>query len=366
MGRPVDAIALNAGVGAAGDFTRETDLAADLNVIDLNIRSTVHLAKLVLKDMVQRGAGRVLFTSSIASTMPGTYNAIYNASKAFVQSFSQAIRSELKDTGVTITALMPGATETNFFHRAGMDDTKLGMSEKDDAAEVAKAGYDALMEGKDHVIAGSFSNKVQATMAHVLPDTVMPKCTRSSWHRNREKNKKRSDRTSRCDPKEIYERFVTGLPTRSFGGLQICDRTSQGFARTRRRSGNSTFASDLLAEVQSDTDILRGVIEKVGESHFDLKEVAGWLAEKASRFKLGHENAGGLGVFEALETLSLGIMGKLALWRVLSIIEDNRIPQTDFAKLAASAQSQYSRVEEYRLRMARSVFVASKVHSARS
>jgi short-subunit dehydrogenase len=170
--RPVDAIALNAGVGAGGDFVRETSLDADLNVIDLNVKSTVHLAKLVLKDMVERGQGRVLFTSSIASTMPGTYNAVYNASKAFVQSFAQAIRNELKDTGVTITALMPGPTETNFFNRAGMEDTKVGVSEKDDPADVAKTGFEALMAGDDHVIAGSFKNKVQATMSHILPDTV--------------------------------------------------------------------------------------------------------------------------------------------------------------------------------------------------
>ncbi len=171
-GRPVDAIALNAGVGAGGDFVRGTALEDDLNVIDLNVRSTVHLAKLVLQDMVERGQGRVLFTSSIAATMPGTFNAVYNASKAFVQSFAQAIRNELKDSGVTVTALMPGATDTNFFHRADMDDTKVGSGEKDDPADVAKTGFEALMAGDDHVVAGSFKNKVQATMAHVLPDTT--------------------------------------------------------------------------------------------------------------------------------------------------------------------------------------------------
>jgi len=172
MGRPVDAIALNAGVGAGGDFARSTDLKDELNLIDLNVRSTVHLAKRVVKDMVARGQGRILFTSSIASAMPGTFNAVYNASKAFVQSFAQAIRNELKDTGVTITALMPGPTETNFFKRADMEDTKVGAAEKDDPAEVAKEGFEALMAGKDHVIAGSFMNKVQATMAHVLPDPL--------------------------------------------------------------------------------------------------------------------------------------------------------------------------------------------------
>jgi len=171
FGQPVDAIALNAGVGAGGDFAHEDDLDAELNVIDLNVRSTVHLAKRVVKDMAARGQGRILFTSSIAATMPGTFNAVYNASKAFVQSFAQAIRSELKDSGVTITALMPGPTETNFFHRAGMEDTKVGTGEKDDPAEVAREGFEALMAGKDHVVAGSFMNKVQATMAHILPDT---------------------------------------------------------------------------------------------------------------------------------------------------------------------------------------------------
>jgi len=172
-GRPVDAIAINAGVGVSGDFARQTDLKAELNLISLNVTSTVHLAKRVLPDMVSRNQGRVLFTSSIAGTMPAPFEAVYGASKAFVKSFAEAIRNELKDTGVTITTLMPGATETNFFHRAGMDDTKVGASEKDDAAEVARDGYEALMSGKDHIVAGSFKNKVQATAAHVLPDPVV-------------------------------------------------------------------------------------------------------------------------------------------------------------------------------------------------
>jgi short-subunit dehydrogenase len=102
-----------------------------------------------------------------------------NASKAFVQSFAQAIRNELKDTDITVTALMPGPTETEFFHRADMDDTKVGAVEKDDPAEVAREGYEALMAGKDHVIAGSFKNKLQATMAHALPETVLAKMHRS-------------------------------------------------------------------------------------------------------------------------------------------------------------------------------------------
>ncbi len=171
-GHPVDAIAINAGVGVGGDFTRQTDLQDELNLIQLNVAGTVHLAKRVLPDMVTRGQGRVLFTSSIAALMPGAFEAVYNASKAFVQSFSEALRNELKDTGVTLTTLQPGPTETNFFHRADMDDTMVGESKKDDPAEVAKQGFEALMAGKDHVIAGSLKTKIMGNMAKITPDTA--------------------------------------------------------------------------------------------------------------------------------------------------------------------------------------------------
>jgi short-subunit dehydrogenase len=170
--RPLDAIAINAGIGISGDFVRGTTLEDNLRVIDLNVRSSVHLAKRVLPAMVERGKGKVLITSSIAATMPGPFDAVYNASKAFLQSFSQAIRNELKETGLTVTALTPGATETEFFARAGMEDTKVGSGDKDDPAEVAKDGFEALMAGKDHVVTGSFLNKAEAAMAHILPDTA--------------------------------------------------------------------------------------------------------------------------------------------------------------------------------------------------
>ncbi|WP_293130312.1 SDR family NAD(P)-dependent oxidoreductase [Microcoleus sp. bin38.metabat.b11b12b14.051] len=171
-GRSVDAIAINAGVGVGGDFASETDLKDELNLINLNVVSSVHLAKRVVKDMVDRDRGRILFTSSIAALMPGTFEAVYAASKAFIQSFSEALRNELKDTGVTVTALMPGPTDTNFFHRAQMDDTKVGADEKDDAAQVAKQGFEALMAGKDHVIAGSLKTKIMGAASKILPDTL--------------------------------------------------------------------------------------------------------------------------------------------------------------------------------------------------
>jgi short-subunit dehydrogenase len=169
-GRPVEAIALNAGVGVGGEFARGTDLRDELSLIQLNVVSTVHLAKRVVRDMVARGEGRMLFTASIASLMPGPFEAVYAASKAFVHSFAEALRNELKDSGVTVTSLLPGPTDTNFFERADMEDTRAGAGKKDDPAQVAKQGFAALMKGDDKVVAGSFANKVQAAMTGVLPD----------------------------------------------------------------------------------------------------------------------------------------------------------------------------------------------------
>ena len=171
LGRTVDAIAINAGVGVAGPFV-DTDLDADLRMIYLNAAGAVQLAKHVVRDMVVSGHGRILFTASIAADMPGPYYATYAASKAFVLSFAEALRYELKDSGITVTALQPGATDTNFFQRAGMEDTRAGTGTKDDPADVARDGFKALMDGKDKVIAGSFRNWMQDAMAQVMPETV--------------------------------------------------------------------------------------------------------------------------------------------------------------------------------------------------
>jgi uncharacterized protein len=173
QGRPIAAVALNAGVGQGGAFV-DSDLADDLTIVDLNVRATVHLAKRILPEMVARNAGRVLITSSIASTMPGSFQAIYNASKAFLQSFAVALQDELRHTDVTVTSLMPGPTETNFFRRAEMaNNTKIGRSSsKDDPADVARQGYEALMAGKNRVVAASVTTKLQEAIASVLPDRV--------------------------------------------------------------------------------------------------------------------------------------------------------------------------------------------------
>lgn len=173
-GRPVDALVINAGVGVGGPFVSDdSSLEDQLAVVDLNVRSSVHLAKRLLPGMVSRGAGRVLFTSSIAAVMPGPFQAVYNASKAFLLSLSEALREELKDTGVTVTALLPGPTDTEFFERAGLEDTKLGAGPKDDPAQVARQGFEAMMAGKHRVVAGSVRNKAQVAAADVVPDPAL-------------------------------------------------------------------------------------------------------------------------------------------------------------------------------------------------
>ena len=170
-GREVDVLVLNAGVGVGGPFL-ENDLEAELNMIRLNVISLVHTSKHLLPRMVANGSGRVLYTASIASEMPAPFLAVYGATKAFVLSFAEAIRNELKDTGVSITALQPGATDTNFFARADMLDTKVAQDKKDDPATVARDALSALFDGDDKVVAGSIKNTIQSIVGHVIPETM--------------------------------------------------------------------------------------------------------------------------------------------------------------------------------------------------
>ncbi|WP_053733267.1 SDR family oxidoreductase [Nocardia sp. NRRL S-836] len=179
LGRPVEVLAVNAGVGVGGDFVRDTSLSDNLEIVDLNVRSAVHLSHRLVGDMVDRKQGRILYTSSIAATAPGPFHSVYAASKAFLASFAQGLREELRDTGVTVTTLMPGPTDTEFFERAGMQDTKVATGDKDDPAQVAQQGFEALMKGDDHVVAGSLKNKVQAVAGRVTPDPVKAKMMRS-------------------------------------------------------------------------------------------------------------------------------------------------------------------------------------------
>lgn len=173
LGRPLDIACLNAGVGVGGLFA-ETDLDEELNMVDLNCTGTVHLAKHVVRHMLKQNDGKILFTASIAGEMVAPREAVYAATKAFVLSFAHSLRYELRDTGVSVTALQPGPTDTDFFHRAGMDNTKVGSEGKSESQpdDVAKQGIDALLSGKDHVYAASLTTKLEGMLANVTPGAL--------------------------------------------------------------------------------------------------------------------------------------------------------------------------------------------------
>lgn len=168
----VDILVNDAGQGLYGEF-KDTDIQRELEIVQLNISSLLVLTKSFLQDMVARGQGKILNLASIAGKLPGPRQAVYHGTKAFVHSFTEAIRSELKDSGVTITSLLPGATDTDFFNKAGMQESKIVQEgELADPAKVARDGYDALMSGDDMVISG-FKNKMQVGMSNVMPDSAV-------------------------------------------------------------------------------------------------------------------------------------------------------------------------------------------------
>jgi uncharacterized protein len=170
-GRTVDALLANAGRGLGGGFL---DQEPDdwQRVVDTNVTGTLLLIHRIAQDMRRLGRGRILLTGSIAGFIPGTYQAVYNASKAFLDSFSFALRHELKGSGVSVTCLMPGATETDFFERAEMLNTKVGQAKKDDPVDVARQGFDAMMKGKGDVVTG-WLNKLQSAIANITPADML-------------------------------------------------------------------------------------------------------------------------------------------------------------------------------------------------
>ncbi len=174
IGRPLDAIAINAGIGVGGEF-EATELEQEIQMIELNCTAVVRIAKLAVQEMLPRRSGKILITSSIAATMPAPYEAVYGGTKAFDLIFAEGLRAEVKDKGITVTALQPGPTETEFFHRAELDDTKVGQEKKDDPAQVAKQGYEALKSGKDKVYAGSLKTRLQGLATEVLPEEMKAK-----------------------------------------------------------------------------------------------------------------------------------------------------------------------------------------------
>jgi len=171
VGRPIDVLCANAGVGVGGRFT-ETNLEEEFKMISLNVCGAVHLTKRVLPDMVSRNSGHIMFTSSVAAVMPSPFEAVYGATKAFLLLFSESLASELHETEVKVTAVLPGPTETNFFHRAHMDNTKAGQESKESASRVAERALKAMDAGKEKAYVGDFKNRVMGMLADLLPDEV--------------------------------------------------------------------------------------------------------------------------------------------------------------------------------------------------
>lgn len=170
-GRPVELLLANAGRGLGHGFL-DQDFAAARRVLDTNVTGTIYLIHRVGRDMRRTGRGKILITGSVAGFIPGSYQAVYNGTKAFLDSFSFALRAELEGSGVSVTCLMPGATETEFFARADMLDTKVGAGKKDDPADVAKIGFDAMMRGDGDIVSG-WKNKLQTALASITPAGVL-------------------------------------------------------------------------------------------------------------------------------------------------------------------------------------------------
>lgn len=175
LGGDLNSVVINAGFGVGGAFL-ETDIEREIQMMNLNMIYLTYLSKKFLQVFNQRGDGKLLLTSSVAGEMPGPYYAVYAATKAYVQSFAEAIRFELNELGtnITVTALQPGATDTNFFARAGMENTVAGQGDKDDPQIVAEAGFEALMNGEDHVVVG-MKNKLMTTAGKIMPQTAQAK-----------------------------------------------------------------------------------------------------------------------------------------------------------------------------------------------
>jgi short-subunit dehydrogenase len=178
-GREINALLANAGRGLGHGFL-DQDFNDVIRVIDTNITGTIYLIQKVARDMRRRRSGKILITGSIAGFTPGAYQAVYHASKAFIDSFSFALRAELKDTGITVTCLMPGATETEFFDRADLQDTKVGQSSKDNPADVAETGFKAMMNGDGDVVTG-WHNKLQSAIANITPAAILAEQTRKQY-----------------------------------------------------------------------------------------------------------------------------------------------------------------------------------------
>ena len=252
-GIQVNVLVNDAGFGEYGQFATETDLQKELNVIQVNATALVHLTKLYLKDMVSRNDGKILMLGSEVSVIPNPLMAVYGGTKAFIKSFSEAVRNEIKDTNVTITVLMPGATNTNFFKVAGAEDVKGADPQKTaNPADVAKEGYEALMKGKDHVVAG-WMNKARVAVAHILPDPLLAANVRK-------------DMTPKEQAEDEQKQFIaTAVLTGALvlGGLWL-------FAKNRNtiglKPGNSYDRANYRYKTKSAAKSAKDKLESVGDA----------------------------------------------------------------------------------------------------
>ncbi|GAB3687429.1 hypothetical protein GCM10027592_00950 [Spirosoma flavus] len=253
----VDVLVNDAGFGEYGEFATQTDLQKELNVVQVNAVALMHLTKLYVKDMVARQDGKILMLGSEVSVVPNPMMAVYGATKAFIKSFSEAIRNELKGTNVTVTVLMPGATNTNFFNAAGASDIKGADPAKTaNPADVAKEGYEALMAGKDHVVAG-WMNKARVAMAHVLPDPLIAANARKDME----------PKSDSADQKERSKQFAVGLGIVAglVAGLYLTYRQANPYDRMRYRYKAAKVGKSTRNILDAATDSVKGAYQKAKE-----------------------------------------------------------------------------------------------------
>ncbi|WP_460636040.1 SDR family NAD(P)-dependent oxidoreductase [Larkinella harenae] len=245
QGIRVDVLVNNAGMGEYGLFANESDLQKELTIIQVNATALVHLTKLFLKDMVERNEGKILMLASIASVMPNPLMAVYGATKAFILSFTEAVQNELKNTNVTVTALLPGATKTDFFTKAGAEGTRAHqMAQQTDPAKVARDGYDALMRGKEKVVSG-FMNKAQVAVSNLVPDDFLAGTMRKQMERPASPNSEQES----PEPALLVTAIAVGVVAATtllwaLGGLnRNGNRTTTSLRHQAKSAGNSLLDS---------------------------------------------------------------------------------------------------------------------------
>lgn len=254
-GIQIDVLVNDAGFGEYGQFATETDLQKELSVVQVNAVALVHLTKLYIKDMVNRKAGKILMLGSEVSVVPNPMMAVYGATKAFIKSFSEAIRNELQGTNVTVTVLMPGATNTNFFNVAGAAHVKGADPAKTASpADVAKEGYEALMQGKDHVVAG-WVNKARVAAAHILPDPLLAAVTRNDMTPKDEAEDKQKQQLTQL---AVGVSVVAGI----LAGLYLTYRQATPYDKVRYKYKAAKAGKSAKKALGSAADSVKGAYSK--------------------------------------------------------------------------------------------------------